>query len=115
MSNGGASSRLFRVRKVIEGGTARIIDCSWTLCFGWFAPEHHGAICPRSLATGIVFQRFRRWAKKGVWKSLFSALVEEPDFEYLIIDSTIVRAHQHAAGAKKGGAKMGRSGVRAAA
>ena len=37
------------------------------------------------------------------------------EFEYLIIDSTIVRAHQHAAGAKKGGAKMRRSGVRAAA
>src|SRR5437660_9893493 len=35
-----------------------------------------------------VFQRFRRWAKKGVWKSLFNALVEDPDFEYLIIDST---------------------------
>jgi putative transposase len=61
-----------------------------------------------------VFQRFRRWAKKGVWQSLFNALVENPDFEDLIIDSTIVRAHQHAAGAK-GGAKMRRSGVRAAA
>jgi putative transposase len=61
-----------------------------------------------------VFQRFRRWAKKGVWERIFQALVENPDFEYLIIDSTIVRAHQHAAGAK-GGAKMRRSGVRAAA
>ena len=61
-----------------------------------------------------VFQRFRRWAKKGVWERIFQALVENPDFEYLIIDSTIVRAHQHAAGAK-GGAKMRRSGVRVAA
>jgi putative transposase len=61
-----------------------------------------------------VFQRFRRWAKKGVWQRIFNALIENPDFEYLIIDSTIVRAHQHAAGAK-GGAKMRRSGVRAAA
>jgi putative transposase len=61
-----------------------------------------------------VFQRFRRWAKKGVWESVFNELVECPDFEYLIIDSTIVRAHQHAAGAK-GGAKMRRLGVRAAA
>ena len=61
-----------------------------------------------------VFQRFRRWAKKGVWQRVFRALIEHPDFEYLIIDSTIVRAHQHAAGAK-GGAKMRRSGVRAAA
>ena len=61
-----------------------------------------------------VFQRFRRWAKKGVWQRIFNALIENPDFEYLIIDSTIVRAHQHAAGAK-GGAKMRRSAVRAAA
>ena len=61
-----------------------------------------------------VFQRFRRWAKKGVWQRVFNALIDNPDFEYLIIDSTIVRAHQHAAGAK-GGAKMRRSGVRAAA
>jgi len=61
-----------------------------------------------------VFQRFRRWAKKGVWERIFNALVESPDFEYLIIDSTIVRAHQHAAGAK-GGAKMRQSGVRVAA
>jgi transposase len=61
-----------------------------------------------------VFQRFRRWAKKGVWERIFNALIENPDFEYLIIDSTIVRAHQHAAGAK-GEAKMRRSGVRAAA
>lgn len=61
-----------------------------------------------------VYQRFRRWAKKGCWDGVFKALVENPDFEYLIIDSTIVRAHQHAAGAKKG-AVMRPSGVRAAA
>jgi putative transposase len=60
-----------------------------------------------------VFQRFRRWAKKGVWESLFKALVEDPDFEYLMIDATVIRAHQHAAGAK-GAASMRRSGVRAA-
>ena len=60
-----------------------------------------------------VFQRFRRWAKKGVWESLFNALVEDPDFEHLMIDATVIRAHQHAAGAK-GAASMRRSGVRAA-
>jgi putative transposase len=49
-----------------------------------------------------VFRRFRRWAKKGVWQRLFAELGENPDLEYLIIDSTIVRAHQHAAGAQKG-------------
>ena len=48
------------------------------------------------------FQRFRRWAKKDVWQSIFNELCDNPDCEYLIIDATIVRAHQHAAGAKKG-------------
>jgi transposase len=62
-----------------------------------------------------VFKRFRRWGKKAVWKRLFTALGLDPDLEYLIIDSTIVRAHQYAAGAQKGRAKMRRSGVRAAA
>jgi putative transposase len=49
-----------------------------------------------------VFRRFCRWAAKGVWDRLFAAVSEDPDFEYLILDSTIVRAHQHAAGAKGG-------------
>jgi putative transposase len=49
-----------------------------------------------------VFQRFRRWAKKGVWDRIFKALRDGPDLEYLMLDATIVRAHQHAAGAKKG-------------
>ena len=49
-----------------------------------------------------VFRRFSRWSVKGVWDCVFAALADDPDFEYLIIDSTIIRAHQHAAGAKKG-------------
>jgi len=52
-----------------------------------------------------VFQRFGRWSKDGVWWRLFEAIAEDPDFEYLIVDSTIVRAHQHATG-KKGGLKI---------
>ena len=48
-----------------------------------------------------VFRRFSRWSLKGVWWRIFAAVSDDPDFEYLIIDSTIVRAHQHAAGAKK--------------
>src|SRR6516164_40979 len=89
MSNGGASSCLFRVRKVIEGGTARIIDCSWTLCFWLVRAGAPWRDLPKEFGNwNSVFQRFRRWAKKGVWKSLFNALVEDPDFEYLIIDST---------------------------
>jgi putative transposase len=49
-----------------------------------------------------VFRRFSRWSIKGIWWPIFEAMSDDPDFEYLIVDSTIVRAHQHAAGAKKG-------------
>jgi putative transposase len=52
-----------------------------------------------------VFRRFSRWSSKGVWWRIFAAMSDDPDFEYLIVDSTIIRAHQHASGAKKGGLK----------
>ena len=61
-----------------------------------------------------VFVRFSRWSKDGVWDQLFAAMSDDPDFEYIMIDSTIVRARQHAAG-KKGGLKLARSAGRAAA
>lgn len=62
-----------------------------------------------------VFRRFSRWSRKGIWHRIFIAMADDPDFEYLIVDSTIVRAHQHAAGAKKGGLKMRRLAAPAAA
>ncbi len=49
-----------------------------------------------------IHTRFRRWAKTGVWERVFQALAEDADNEYAMIDSTIVRAHQHSAGAKGG-------------
>jgi transposase len=51
---------------------------------------------------GSVWKRLDRWAKKGVWQRAFEAL-QDPDLEWMILDSTVVRAHQHAAGAEKGG------------
>jgi transposase len=53
----------------------------------------------------VVHTRFSRWAKTGVWKNLFKALAVDADNEYAMIDSTIVRAHQHSAGARKKGVK----------
>ena len=49
-----------------------------------------------------VFRRFSRWSIKGVWWRIFEALSDDPDFEHVIVDSTIVRAHQHVTGAEKG-------------
>ena len=47
-----------------------------------------------------VWKRFDRWAKRGVWQKVFEAL-QDPDLEWLILDSTVVRAHPCAAGAEK--------------
>lgn len=49
-----------------------------------------------------VHKRFKRWADKGIWQMIFNTLAKDADMEWVMIDSTIVRAHQHAAGAKKG-------------
>ena len=48
-----------------------------------------------------VYQRFARWQKSGVWLGVFAALAEDSDFEEVFIDSTVIRVHQHAAGAQK--------------
>jgi putative transposase len=50
--------------------------------------------------ANTVFQRFNRWAKKGRWQAIFEAL-QDPDLEWLMLDTTTVRAHQHAAGQKQ--------------
>src|SRR6188472_729823 len=49
----------------------------------------------------IVYQRFSRWAKGGVFSRIFKELASDHDNEYMMIDTTIVRAHQHSAGARK--------------
>jgi transposase len=61
-----------------------------------------------------VWKRFRRWALRGVFENLFQALSGEPDFEYALIDGTIVKVHRHATGAK-GGLSIRPSAARAAA
>ena len=50
----------------------------------------------------VIHTRHMRWSQKGVWERIFNALAEDADNEYAMIDATIVRAHQHAAGAKGG-------------
>lgn len=62
-----------------------------------------------------VFRRFSRWSRKGVWWRIFEAMSDDSDFEYLIVHSTVICAHQHAAGAKKGGLKIRPLAVRAVA
>ena len=66
-------------------------------------PERYGS-------RGTVSSRFYRWRKQGVWQQILERLqqqadgAEHIDWEVHFIDSTVVRAHQHAAGAKRGDA-----------
>ena len=57
---------------------------------------------PKVRPWGTVYTRFNRWSKSGVWESAFLAIRTDMDDEWNFIDSTIVKAHQHAAGGKKG-------------
>lgn len=47
-----------------------------------------------------TYRRFARWARTGVWEKIFAVLTHDSDNEYLSIDSTIVKAHRSAAGAR---------------
>jgi transposase len=49
-----------------------------------------------------VYNRYNRWAKAGVWLRMFEALAARSPQSMHLIDSSIIRAHQHAAGAKRG-------------
>jgi transposase len=56
-------------------------------------------------------RRFCRWRDEGVWESLLEQIIEdeEPDLEWLMIDATHIKVHQHAAGAVGGNQEMGRT------
>ena len=76
----------------------------WKLATGvpWRAlPERYGP-------WQTVYTRFRRWTAAGVWDRLLAAVqrqadaVGEVDWALHFVDGTVIRAHQHAAGAKGG-------------
>nr|WP_152971054.1 IS5 family transposase [Rhizobium ecuadorense] len=82
----GADNRLF------------VNGCLWVLRSGahWRdLPERYGK-------WKTVHRRFSRWCHAGVWERVFDALTVDRDNQYLMIDSTIVRAHQQAASGKGG-------------
>lgn len=64
-----------------------------------------------------VKRRYYRWVEQGVFDRIFEAMADEPDFEWLAIDATVIRAQAQASGArrKRGDLKPRRSAGRAAA
>ena len=61
-----------------------------------------------------VYQRFEDWSSRGIWQRLFHYFSKDADMEWLMIDSTIVRAHACASGGKGGPKFRGWAGVREA-
>jgi transposase len=68
-----------------------------------------------------VYSRFRRWRLAGLWDRIFAAVQREADaagevdWSVHFVDGTVIRAHQHAAGAKGGTPRPRRSGAARAA
>ena len=58
-----------------------------------------------------VHRRFCRWRDKGIWERILEALVDDTDFEWLMIDASHVKVHPDAAGARGGNQAMGRQKI----
>lgn len=56
-----------------------------------------------------IYQRFKRWRDNGTWEKILEILIDEPDFEWLMIDASHVKVHPHAAGAIGGNQDMERT------
>ena len=61
-----------------------------------------------------VHRRYRRWCESGVFMRVFAIMSRDADNEFVMLDATIVRAHQHSAGAQKKTARIKRSAARVA-
>jgi transposase len=91
-------------RRVISGIIHRLREgCRWRAL-----PDEYGPYT-------TVFNRFNRWSQRGLWRAIFTALIECCDPPALtMIDSSAVKAHRSASGARKGGRKIKRSAGHAA-
>ena len=56
-----------------------------------------------------IAKRFRRWVENGLWEKILENLMDNPDFEWLMIDASHIKVHPHAAGAVGGNQDMGRT------
>jgi transposase len=100
MTNESEARTCFPEKSVMSGLPPTTIVDSSKRCSTATGPEFRGATCPSGSATGRTRTGgFSRWAKKGTWQRLFEHLAADVDNEYAMIDSTIVRAHQHSTGA----------------
>ncbi len=66
----------------------------------------NGVIFPEEYVKwNTVYRRFADCSNKGIWENMLKHFSSEPDMEYIMIDSTVMRAHACSSGASKKGAK----------
>lgn len=76
------------LRMIVEGVLYRMrVGCPWR-----DLPSKFGS-------WNSIYQQFNRWSSKNKLMNIFKALIEDPDLEWEFVDGTIVKAHQHSAGA----------------
>jgi transposase len=89
-------------KPAIPAAPPRTIVSSSTVSCGCCALARTGMTCRGDMANGKASTRFARWAKNGVWERVFNVLTKDRKNEYLMLDTTLVRAHQQAATGKGG-------------
>jgi transposase len=94
-----------RVGRPCQDNRSFINGVLWILRTG--APWRDLPVCYGKWAT--IHKRFTRWRDSGVWERLLNIVMDDPDYEWLMIDSTCCKVHPHAAGAKGGNQEMSRS------
>lgn len=76
------------LRLMVEGMLYRMrVGCPWRDLPSKFGPWNS------------IYQKFNRWSSKNKLVAIFKSLIVEPDLEWEFIDGSIVKAHQHSAGA----------------
>ena len=112
MTNGSVSRTFCPAVRGMSVSPPRITDCLSRRYYTDIAQAFPWRDLPERFGDPIkVHTRFSRWAESEVWKKVFEVLAADADNEYAMIDSTIVRAHQHSAGAQKKTAKTRQSGA----
>ena len=78
-------------RRIISGIVHVLkVGCRWQDCPAVYGPPT------------TIYNRFHRWARRGIWRHLFAALVAVDPAGIQMIDSTTAKAHRSAAGGKGG-------------
>jgi len=97
MTNGKEFAPCCLENKRIVASRQKITEPCWKQCFGLLVQERPGETFLRNLVIGAECMRYDRWSKKGCWAAIFEMLATDKDLEYLMVDGSIARVHQHGA------------------